>query len=58
LTQRLATVGTQAIEQFAAACIGQSFENRIHNDNMQPLGCLSSVRCLWNPVFEHALFRA
>jgi hypothetical protein len=25
---------------------------------MQPFGCLSSVRCLWNPGLEHALFRA
>jgi hypothetical protein len=32
----------QAIQNIPAACIGQSFEHRIHGHNMQPFGCLSS----------------
>jgi hypothetical protein len=58
VSKRLSVVGAQAIQQLSSAGIGQRFEHRIHVDNMQPFGCLSSVRCLWNPGLEHALFRA
>ena len=58
LSKRLSVVGAQPIKQLPSAGVGQRFEHRIHGDNMQPFGCLSSVRCLWNPVLEHALFRA
>jgi len=58
LSQRLSVVGAKPIKQLPSACIGQRPEDCVHSDNMQPFGCLSSVRCLWNPVLEHALFRA
>jgi hypothetical protein len=54
----LTVLGTQPVEQLSSAGVGQCFEHRIHGNNMQPFGCLSSMRCLWNPVLEHALFRA
>ena len=46
--QRLAVLGPQPVEQLAAAGIGQCFKNiigfehLIHDNNMQPFGCLSS----------------
>ena len=45
LVERLSVVGPQAVEQFPAARIGQRPEHLIHDDNMQPFGCLSSNTC-------------
>src|SRR6516164_457791 len=45
--QRLAIVGTQPVEQFTPARIGQRLKNRVHPEkaNMQLFGCSSSINC-------------
>ena len=43
IAQRLYVLGTQSIEQPSSTRVGQRFEHSIHNDNMQPFGCLSTL---------------
>jgi len=42
LVKRLAVLRAQPVEQFPPARVGQRLEHRIHDNNMQPFGCLSS----------------
>ena len=55
--KRLATVGAQAVKEFSPARIGQCFEHSIHNYNMQPFGCMSTL-VRGTPAAEAALMPA